>query len=369
MLGTDGITRSVVVENTVSFVAVRGKEVTEGQGRHRLCEATVVKEMDFVPFQGNTQVVGGSFIEASNNHIAFNGHVRIGLLILVGAKMHLLAGGLVDAGPAQDVQRHEMFSEKKVSSDLSIVSEASLDQESVQIRTILGDDVHHTGKCHAAVQGRCGASQHLYLLDFFQAYGEIRAGRIGRIAVEAVSVEHDEDFLLSGGIDASHGHVHLLVAGYVCHAGDIGHQSVFQGSGAYAPEHVFRDKGHRHRGLLNGFSLLGGRRNRSRLPHAEPVHHFHKTGDIIINPVVGIYCQEFANPGLGHLRLVHIQVAKGQEPEDPNPVLSAETAHRVAQERIGLGKPSEFVCLLGLFQQMRIFLGPDAIREEKDGKD
>ena len=57
-----------------------------------------------------------------------------------------------------------------------------------------------------------------------------------------MSVEHDEDFLLSVAVDAAHGDVDVVVAVDDAHAGDVGGQHLLQVACAGVTDHLFGDE-------------------------------------------------------------------------------------------------------------------------------
>ena len=261
--------------------------------------------------------------------------------------MDLLAVSAIDADPAQDVQGKIAFAEEQVSAKLSVVAAACLSHETIHIRSFLGDDVNHTRQSDATVQGRSRASQHLNLLDLVQADGEIGAGRVGGVAVQAVSVQHDEDLFLSRRIDATHSHIHFLVTGYISHTGHIRNQGILQGSGTDALQHVFRNQRHGNRRLFNGLRLLGSGGNRSCLAGLEPVDQLSEARHVIVHAVVRVDGQQPGNPCFRHVGLVHVQVAQSQQPVHTDPGLSAEAVHRLGQEGVGFLKQTQLVRFLG----------------------
>ena len=299
----------------------------------------------------------GLLIVAADGDGAGIGDQRVGLVLI--AHLKRLTGGPVDVCPSQNGKVHKPLAEQQVSLQLPIVAHTRLDLQSVHIGGIFGNDIDHAGECHAAIQRRSRPPQHLDLLHLFQADAEIRGYRIGGIAVEPVTVQHDEDLFLPGSIYATHGNVHLFIALDMRHAGHVGGKHFLEVTRTAHVNHLLRNQRHGDRRLLNGFRLLRCRGNGSCLAGLDSFHHLGKTGNIIVNPVVRIHGQKLCNPRLRHFRLVHIQVAEGQKPVHANEGFPLETVHRAAQEGIGLLEHAELVRLLGLLEQVYILLCPD----------
>ena len=347
-------TGPVPVENPVLVIVIGGEHHVHRVRSHRLGEGVAVRERQVLPLQRHAQVVRRLLVVGTDGD--GSGVRNQGVRLVFVANFKGLAGRTVNVSPRQYRKVHVALAEQQVSLQLAKAADARLDLQSVDIGRILGNDIDHAGQSHAAIQRSGRTAQDLDLFHLFQTDAEIRSRHVGRVAVQAVTVQHDEDLLLPARINAAHRDIHLFIALDVRHAGHIGGQRFLQVARTAHPDHLLRDQRHGDRRLLDGLRLLGCCRNRRRLAGAEAVHHLGETRHVIINPVVGVDREKPGHPLLGHLRLIHVQVAQGKQPVHADPVLSVEIVHRACQEGVGLFKQAQLVRLQGGLVPVRIIL-------------
>ena len=346
MVRRNGIAGGIVVERHVLVVGIRGEEIAHGIGRYRLRRTAVVHEAEVLPPKDESNVIRRLLIERSYTDVARGDGSTQDVFF---PQIILLTVGLIDVGPCHEIEVEVSFSEDGTAAELSVVADGAPDLQTVDIGSTLGDDIDHGCQGHATIKRRGRPPKHLYLPDLFQTDGKVGTGHIGAVAVETVSVEHDEYFLLSGAVDTAHGDIHLFVTLYVGHAGYIENEEFFQMPCSTGADHVFRYQCDRHWHLVETFCLTGGGGDGGCRAILDTGDHVGKTYRVLWQRgVIGCCLQQFLGIGFGLLGVVLSQTAKGHQTIGALLECTLEVGQVVAEQCHGLIDAADVVILFCL---------------------
>ena len=150
--------------------------------------------------------------------------------------------------------------------------------DAIDLAAFSGDDVDHSRQSHVTIQRRGRASQHLDMVNLLCADGVVELAVVSGTGIQSVAVLHDENLLLTRGIDAMHGIVTKRIAAHIAHARHIGCQYLSNTSViTQHVNHLAGDDGDRHRGLLDQLFLTRCRLNGGASAFAQAVDHINKT--------------------------------------------------------------------------------------------
>ena len=206
----------------------------------------VVKESQVLVSDGGTEVIAGPVADAAYGDVATH-HSETGVLLVDILRLSVV---LVEAVPNQQVEVEIAFAENNVAAHLSVVAHASAHLDTVDVSALLGDEVDDSRHGYAAIERRCRSAQHLHLLQLLKRDAEVGGGRIRTIAVQPVTVEHEQNFLLSVAIDSTHGDIDVVVTVDDIHARDISCQQFLQIACPRVANHLFSNQCSRHWHLL-----------------------------------------------------------------------------------------------------------------------
>ena len=128
-----------------------------------------------------------------------------------------------------------------------------------------------------------------------------------------MTVDHEEDFLLSITIDTTHGDVDIIVTVDDMHARDVCSQNPLQVLCATVAYHLLCNEGGRHWYLSKCFCLAGGCGNSCRFTRLDIIDHVGKSQWVLGRyTVIGIELQKLSSILLCLLRFVEGQAAERQ---------------------------------------------------------
>ena len=220
----------------------------------------VVEELQVFPFHLDSEVVGWFF--ANTPYYYFSCTMIVDVFFRLN--IHLFARGMVYSTPYQEVEVEITLAEQHVAMSLTVVAVSTFYLNAVNVSSLLGDEIDYRRESHAAIKRRSWSAQHLYLLQLFKRDAEVGSGDIGGIAVQPVTVEHDENLLLTVAVDAAHGDIDVIVAIDDMHARHIGCQHFLQVAATAVANHLLRNQYGRHRYLVQRLRLAGSCRDGCR---------------------------------------------------------------------------------------------------------
>ena len=278
MMGGGGETGHDTIVFAIAVTIVSRGQV--GKGGYNLGETRVVKQPPAFHAQLESEVVGGQITHTSDScFIECFAGAGIATMRLTDGTVLTFTG--VDTGPCQHIEIVKTAADKEVTAQLSVIADTGFDLYTIDVGTLLGDDVHHACQGYAAVERRGWASQHLDLFHFLKRDAEIGGGRIGQIAVQPVAVEHDKHFLLRTAVDTAHGDVEIVAAIDKTDARHVGSQDLLQVAPAAGGNHLFGDEGCGYGHFIQTLRHIRGCRNGGCHTGLDPVHDIRKLGRVL----------------------------------------------------------------------------------------
>ena len=136
------------------------------------------------------------------------------------------------------------------------------------------------------------------------------------MAIQAVTVEHDEYLLLCVAVDATHGNVDIVIAIDDVHAWYIGSQYFLQIASATIDYHLFCNESRGDRNLSQRLCLTGGGGDGGSQASFDAVHHLDKGGRVAgTRTVVRILLKHQRGVLLSMLRIEAGQITESDETE------------------------------------------------------
>ena len=315
-------------------------------GRHHLRESGVVKQSPALHAQLESQVVGGQVTHASDRCFidCFTRVIKAPMLLTDSAALPF-AG--VDTGPCQHVKIVKAAADEEVAAQLSIVACAGLDLHTIDIGPLFGDDVHHACQGYATIERRGRTSQHLNLFHFLERDAEIGGGRIRQIAIQAVTVEHEEHLLLRTAVDAAHGDVDIIIAIDETDTRHIGGQYLLQVAPAAGGNHLFGDERRGHRHFVETLRDVRGCRDGSCHASLDLVHDISKLWRVLCrHGVVRILFEHHRNIAFRLLDVEVLQIAESYQSQRTLPEVAVEGFEMLQEDAASLlGAPNPIVVL------------------------
>ena len=261
-------------------------------------------------------------------------HTKLALALTLIGDVVFLTAIAINAAPKNEIYIEVAFAKDGIGLDLSIIACSDFCLQSVHIPTLLRNDIHHSSQGHTTIERRGWTTQHLNLLDLLQRHTEIRRSTIGGKIVQTVAIKHDEDFLLSVAIDATHGDVDVVVTVNDVHAWHVGCQHFPQVTRTTIPNHLGSNERSRHRHLGQTLSLTGGGSDSRCHTCLDVVHNIDKLSRVgSRRTVVWILLKHQRGVLLSLLDIETSQIAKGYQVERILPQIARERAE-VLQQRV-----------------------------------
>ena len=111
----------------------------------------VVKELQVSPLHLYADVVRGLVANPSCRKMVKRHDVDV-FIHTFFFHLLLLTTILVDASPDKQIEVEVSLTEDKVAAHLSVVADAGLYLDAIDIGSLFGDDVHHTSQSHTAIE-------------------------------------------------------------------------------------------------------------------------------------------------------------------------------------------------------------------------